>query len=94
MLMLSTAWIGRTADIGDADETLQMDQDSFRALYERTARGVWVFLMRRTGDAHLADDLLQETYYRFLRTPRDYDSPSHQRNYLYKIASNAAGKGE
>lgn len=78
------------AGLREADEALQMDQDSFRALYERTARGVWVFLLRRTGDESLADDLLQETYYRFLRTRREYDSAAHQRNYLYRIAANAA----
>jgi RNA polymerase sigma-70 factor (ECF subfamily) len=89
MLTRSTAFMGRTG-IAEADEALQMDQDSFRDLYEATARGVWVFLFRRTGDEHLTDDLLQETYYRFLRTRRDYEGPSHQRNYLYRIAANAA----
>ena len=86
----STALDGRPADIDKAEETLQMDQDSFRTLYERTARGVWVFLFRRTGDESLADDLLQETYYRFLRTRRDYKSASHQKNYLFRIAANVS----
>jgi RNA polymerase sigma-70 factor (ECF subfamily) len=73
-----------------ADETLQMDQDSFRSLYERTARPIWVYLWRKTGDAQLADDLLQETYYRFLRSRGSYESESHRRNYLFRIASNLA----
>src|SRR5262245_50677260 len=73
-----------------ADEAFQMDQDAFRALYERTARPLWVFLFRKTGDAHLADDLLQETYYRFLRVRNAYESESHRRNYLFRIASNLA----
>jgi len=72
----------------DADDALQMDQDTFRALYDRTARPLWVFLFRRTGDAQLADDLLQETYYRFLRTRAVYESESHRKNYLFRIASN------
>lgn len=72
------------------DEPLHMDQVAFRALYEQTARPIWLFLLRRTGSDHVADDLLQETYYRFLRTPRDYDSAAHRRNYLFKIASNVA----
>ena len=86
----STTLVGRPADINEAEETLQMEQDSFRTLYERTARGVWVFLFRRTGDESLADDLLQETYYRFLRTRRDYKSASHQKNYLFRIAANVS----
>jgi RNA polymerase sigma-70 factor (ECF subfamily) len=71
-----------------ADDALQMDQDTFRALYDRTARSLWVYLFRRTGDAELADDLLQETYYRFLRTRVAYQSESHRKNYLFRIACN------
>src|SRR6516165_10817777 len=74
--------------IGEADDTLQMDQDSFRSIYERTARPLWVYLSRKTGDAQLADDLLQETYYRFLRTRMVFESDSHRKNYLFKIATN------
>ena len=74
----------------EADEALQMDQDSFRSLYDRTARPLWVYLYRRTNDAQLADDLLQETFYRFLRTRAVYESESHRKNYLFRIASNLA----
>ncbi len=74
----------------EAEDALQMDQDQFCSLYERTARPLWVFLLRQTSDEHLADDLLQETYYRFLRTRREYNNESHRRNYLFRIASNVA----
>ena len=74
--------------IGEADDALQMDQDSFRSIYERTARPLWVYLSRKTGDAQLADDLLQETYYRFLRTRLAFESDNHRKNYLFKIATN------
>src|SRR5215831_7683842 len=76
--------------ITDATETFQMDQDSFRALHERTAKPLWVYLWRKTGDAHLADDLLQETYYRFLRARAVFESDDHRKNYLYRIAANLA----
>jgi RNA polymerase sigma-70 factor (ECF subfamily) len=76
--------------ISEADDALQMDHDSFRSLYDRTARPLWVYLYRRTNDAQLADDLLQETYYRFLRTRAVYESESHRKNYLFRIASNLA----
>jgi RNA polymerase sigma-70 factor (ECF subfamily) len=72
----------------ETDPALQMDQETFRALYDRTARPLWVYLYRRTNDAHLADDLLQETYYRFLRARPAYESESHRKNYLFRIASN------
>jgi RNA polymerase sigma-70 factor, ECF subfamily len=74
----------------EADDALQMDQDTFRSLYEKTSRPLWTFLWRRTGDSQVADDLLQETYYRFLRTRGKYESDAHRRNYLFRIATNLA----
>jgi RNA polymerase sigma-70 factor (ECF subfamily) len=67
-----------------------MDEDAFRAFYERTARSVWAYLARITADPQLADDLLQETYYRFLRAAAAHDSEAHRRNSLYRIATNLA----
>jgi RNA polymerase sigma-70 factor, ECF subfamily len=75
---------------GDAHIVLQMDEDAFRAFYDRTARSVWLYLSRLTGDPHAADDLLQEAYYRFLRADRPYASEAHRKNYLYRIATNLA----
>lgn len=72
----------------EADETLQMDEETFRAFYERTARPLWMYLSRITGDAQAADDLLQESFYRFLRVRGTYESDAHRRNYLYRIATN------
>src|ERR1700724_4874766 len=75
------------------DETaagFMMDEDTFRAFYDRTARGVWAYLARVTGDRQLADDLLQETYYRFLRAAATHESEAHRRHSLYRIATNLA----
>ena len=74
----------------EADDSLQMNPDTFRVLYEATARPLWVFLWRRTGDTQLADDLLQETFYRFLRARTNHESDAHRRNYLFRIAANLA----
>jgi RNA polymerase sigma-70 factor, ECF subfamily len=72
------------------DAVLQMDEEAFRAFYDRTARSVWLYLSRLTGDASAADDLLQEAYYRFLRVERPYASEAHRKNYLFRIATNLA----
>lgn len=77
----------------DTTETFVRREDEFRLLYDRTSRGLWVYLHRLTRDAHQADDLLQETYYRFLRTPGVYESDLHERNALYRIATNLARDG-
>ena len=76
------------AAVGEPDEAFQMDEDAFRLFYDRTARPVWAYLSRMTGDARLADDLLQETYYRFLRAGGTHESDAHRRNYLFRIATN------
>jgi RNA polymerase sigma-70 factor (ECF subfamily) len=71
-----------------ADHALMMGEEAFRAFYELTARGLWAYLSRISGDARLADDLLQESYYRLLRSNVAFESDDHRRNYLYRIATN------
>jgi RNA polymerase sigma-70 factor (ECF subfamily) len=80
--------VERIGAFGDAERTFLMTEEAFRTFYEQTARPVWVYLARITGDARLADDLLQEAYYRFLRTRADFESDDHRRNYLFRIATN------
>ena len=71
-------------------ETFTMTEEAFRAFYDRTSRSVWAYLLRLTGDAATADDLLQDTYYRFLRADATHESEAHRRNTLFKIATNLA----
>jgi RNA polymerase sigma-70 factor, ECF subfamily len=71
-----------------AASTLEMDEDAFRAFYDRTARILWAYLSRVTGDPHAADDLLQEAYYRFIRAGAGLDGEAHRRHYLFRIATN------
>jgi RNA polymerase sigma-70 factor (ECF subfamily) len=72
-----------------AEEALAvMGDDEFRAFYERTARPLWAYLSRLSGDPHKADDFLQEAYYRFYRASRRYESEAHRRNSLFQIATN------
>jgi RNA polymerase sigma-70 factor, ECF subfamily len=78
------------ADTVAAETVFEMDEDAFRALYDRTARALWAYLSRMTGSPDLADDLLQETYYRFLRARGAYESDAHRRNSLFRIATNLA----
>jgi RNA polymerase sigma-70 factor (ECF subfamily) len=81
------------ADAVAAETVFEMDEDAFRALYDRTARALWAYLSRMTGSPDLADDLLQETYYRFLRARGAYESDAHRRNSLFRIATNLARDG-
>lgn len=77
---------GRTSDV--PERAFEMTEEAFRVFYDLTARPLYVYLARATGDVRLADDLLQETYYRFLRAGATFESDDHRRHYLFRIATN------
>jgi RNA polymerase sigma-70 factor, ECF subfamily len=65
-----------------------MDETAFRALYERTAPALRGYLARVSGSRALADDLLQESYLRLLRSGFTGVDDEHTRRYLFRIATN------
>jgi RNA polymerase sigma-70 factor (ECF subfamily) len=81
------------ADGVAAETVFEMDEDTFRAFYDRTARALWAYLSRITGSPDRADDLLQESYYRFLRAHAAHETEAHRRNSLFRIATNLARDG-
>ncbi len=78
-----------SADCERATEVpFAMDEESFRDLYSRTARPLRAYLSRVSGDSTLADDFLQEAYFRFLRAKPPEMDEAGQKNYLFRIATN------
>jgi RNA polymerase sigma-70 factor, ECF subfamily len=65
-----------------------LDEVSFRAFYDDTARPLGRYLSRITGDARLAEDLIQESYCRFLESSPAALDPACRRSYLFRIATN------
>jgi RNA polymerase sigma-70 factor (ECF subfamily) len=65
-----------------------MDEHHFRAFYSRTARPLRAYLLSASGNAALADDLLQEAYFRLLRSKMQAQDEDHRKNYLFRIATN------
>lgn len=90
MRELTLSDMDRLVALDEAERTFQMDEEAFRSFYEQTARPVWSYLARLTCDRRQADDLLQETYYRFLRSTATFESNEHRRRYLFRIATNLA----
>jgi RNA polymerase sigma-70 factor, ECF subfamily len=73
---------------GAVAEVCQMDERAFRAFYDATARALWSYLYRTSGNATLADDLTQESYFRFLRVRFPQANHEYMKNYLFRIATN------
>src|ERR1043166_841103 len=73
-----------------AEASQPMDEEAFPRFCGGAARPLWAYLARITGDGQLADDLLQEAYYRFIRARATYEDEWHRRNSLFRIATNLA----
>jgi len=67
-----------------------MDETIFEEIYEQTARPLWAYVSRISGNPTAADDILQETYLRFLNSPPKQNDLKEAKPYLYKIATNLA----
>ena len=59
----------------------------FEAFYASTAPALAAFIRRVSGDASTAEDILQETYIRFLRARHAGRALGEMRSYLYRTAT-------
>lgn len=67
---------------------MPMNEAQFEAFYRSTAGSVWAYIYRMTGNPSTADDLLQKTFFRFLRSNPAIENDDHLRRYVYKTATN------
>ncbi|HEY8848619.1 MAG TPA: sigma-70 family RNA polymerase sigma factor [Thermoanaerobaculia bacterium] len=65
-----------------------MNEAKFEAFYRKTAGSLWSYIYRMTGDPAMADDLLQKSFFRFLRSNPEIVDDDHRRHYLFKTATN------
>ena len=89
----SQMWPGGAEDAaGAAACDPAMENEAFAAFYQRSSRPLWAYLARSSADAALADDLMQESYVRFLCAERApalaADGEAAARLYLFRIATN------
>lgn len=64
----------------------KMWKEAFKMFYHKYARAFWVFIFKTCGDESLADDIFQESFFRFLRAAPTQLNEYQQKAYLYKIA--------
>ena len=65
-----------------------MDDQAFHTLYEATAKPLWRYIVHVCERQDVADDLLQECYFRLLRSGRAAMDLADARPFLFRIAAN------
>jgi RNA polymerase sigma-70 factor (ECF subfamily) len=74
--------------IAESPDRPSVNRDAFRDFYSRTHGPLWAYLMRISGHRDVADDLLQESYCRFLAAKLPEMDAAESRSYLFRIATN------
>lgn len=78
-----------TGIVADQDRAQDsMDEAEFRHFHTLTVRPLRAYLTRMSGDGSLADDLVQDTYCRWLEAARQPRDAVGRRRYLFRIATN------
>ncbi len=73
----------------EAIAQIPMNEESFAVFYHNTLRPLWAYLSRTSGNPTLADDLVQESYLRFLSANAPWqDGETACRRYLFRIGTN------
>ena len=75
--------------VSSQNGTLHMGEDqkeNWEKFYGNTSRPFWFYIFKVCGDEHMADDVFQESFYKFLKAKPDFQNEKHMRGYLYRIA--------
>lgn len=64
------------------------NEAGFSAFYDTHVRALWGYVYRVTGHAGDADDIVQESFLRLLRTGPATEEDEPRRRYVYRVASN------
>ena len=90
MILPAFVAAGSEAETGGRAPKTPMNEAKFEAMYRRNAPSLWSYIYRLTSDAAAADDLLQKTFFRFIRANPATESDEHSRRYLFRTATNLA----
>ncbi len=62
------------------------EEKRFECFYETHSKRFWYFILKICGDESMADDIFQESYFRFLKADPRGMADYQLKAYLYKIA--------
>lgn len=87
----ASEWTANAADAEDAEDlrpvVQRMEAAEFQQFYAKAAPGLRGYIRRACGNEALADDILQESFLRFLRAEFSFTEPAPLKSYLYRIAA-------
>jgi RNA polymerase sigma-70 factor (ECF subfamily) len=66
--------------------TEKNQKEIWEKFYANHSRSFWFYIYKICGDEHLADDIYQESFVRFLKARPDIANEKHLKGYLYRIA--------
>jgi RNA polymerase sigma factor (sigma-70 family) len=61
-------------------------KEIWEKFYRNHSRSFWFYIYKICGDEHLADDIYQESFVRFLKARPDIANEKHLKAYLHRIA--------
>ena len=77
-------------DVSLVERAQRGDRAAFEEVVRRTSKLIYARLYLEIGDAHRAEDLVQETFLTAFRSLSRLDSPDKLRPWLLRIAQNLA----
>jgi RNA polymerase sigma-70 factor (ECF subfamily) len=67
----------------------ELDEEALASIYDAFSTALYRYAYRLLGDREIAEDIVAETFYRFLRSIGAGGGPeSHLKAYLYRVAHN------
>jgi RNA polymerase sigma-70 factor (ECF subfamily) len=67
----------------------ELDEEAMASIYDAFSTALYRYAYRLLGDQDVAEDIVAETFYRFLRSMGAGGGPeSHLKAYLYRVAHN------
>lgn len=80
----------RQSDAAAVERVLAGDREAYRALVDRHSRNVHRLAYRLTGNAHDAEDVVQEAFLRAYQKLKQFEARANFGTWVYRIAANYA----